>query len=238
MLRTVDAQQADGRDCQMHMVKLVAALGALTLSSLALADTHFECGTVACSAFGNQPITGIDNLVVDGDNFNVIFSNTQDTTFLFSSHTAAPGQPLTGVDAANALDAFYATQKGPIPQDDGPGILAQVGGVDVEVFNVVTAYQASSTPGIFNLNVTQPFLGGGYPGPTLVAPDVGDNSPSAGQGPVVTHAEGICFGACTVWTPIVAPEISLVSAPAELTLLLGCLAVLRGRRPCQRQRAA
>jgi hypothetical protein len=221
-------------DGQMHMVKLIAALGALTLSSLALADTHFECGTVACSAFGNQPITAIDNVVVDGDHFNVTFSNTQDTTFAFSSFAAASGQPLTGVDAANALDAFYATQKGPIPQDDGPGIFAKVGGVDEEVFNLVTAYHASSTPGIFNLDVTQPFLGGGYNGPTHVAPDVGDNSPAAGQGPVVTHAESVCFGTCTVWTRVAAPEISPVSAPSALTLLLGSLVVLRGRRPAQR----
>jgi hypothetical protein len=235
MLRTFDVQETDGRDVQMHKVKLIAALGALTLSSLALADTtHFECGAVACSAFGSQPITGIDNVVVDGDHFNVTFSNTQDTTFSFSSLASASGQHLTGVDAANALDAFYATQQGPIPQDDGPGIFAQVGGVDQEVFNLVTAYQASSTPGIFNLDVTQPFLGGGYNGPTLVAPDVGDNSPAAGQGPVVTHAQSICFGTCTVWTPIAAPEISLVSASSELTLLLGCLVVLRGRRPVQR----
>src|SRR5271156_4405475 len=142
MLRTFDAQQTDGRDCQMHMVKLCAALGALTLSSLALADTHFECGTIACSAFGNQPITGIDNVVVDGEYFNVAFSDTQNTPFVFSSTAAGSGQPLTGVDAANALDAFYATQLGPIPQDDGPGIFAQVGGVDEVVSNIVTALQA------------------------------------------------------------------------------------------------
>ncbi len=41
----------------MHMVKPIAAL---TLSSLALADTHFECRTVAYSAFGPQ--AGIINL--------------------------------------------------------------------------------------------------------------------------------------------------------------------------------
>ncbi len=32
-------------------------------------------------------------------------------------------------------------------------------------------------------------------------------------------------------SPVAAPEISPVSAASELTLLLGCLAVLRGRRP-------
>ena len=219
----------------MHIVKLLASIAALTLSSsLALADTHFECGTVACSAFGNLPITGIDNVLVGGDLFNVTFSNTQSTNFLFSSYASTAGHPLTGVDAANALDAFYSTQTGPSPQDDGPGIIAKVGGVDVTVFNIVTAYQATSTPGVFALDITQPFLGGGYTGPTLVAPDAGDSLPFAGQGPVVTHAQNICFGTCTVWTPVAAPEISPVSAPAGLTLLLGCLLVLRGRRPGQR----
>jgi hypothetical protein len=230
MLRTSTPNKT-GRDSQMHITKLLASIVALTLSSVALADTHFECGTVACSAFGNQLITGIDNVDVGGDYFNVAFSNTQSTTFLFSSFAAPSGQPLTGVDAANALDAFYATQKGPSFQDDGPGILAKVGGVETTVFNIVTAYQPTSTPGIFALDVTQPFLGGGYTGPTLVAPNAGDSLPFAGEGPVVTHAQSICFGTCTVWTPVSAPEISPVSAPAGLTLLLGSLLVLRGRRP-------
>jgi len=221
----------------MQMLKLLAALGAVALSSLALADTHFECGAVACSAFGNQPITAIDDLVVDGDHFNVSFSNTQDTTFLFSSFAAASGQPLTGVDAANALDAFYATQKGLFPQDDGPGIFAQIGGVDVTIFNIVTAYRAASTPGVVDIDITQPFLGGGHQGPILTAPDIGDGLPGPGAGVAVSHVGSgfLCssFAACTVWTPITAPEISPVSVPSELTLLLGSLLVLRGRRPGQ-----
>jgi len=207
----------------MHMVKLCAALGALTLSSLALADTHFECGTIACSAFGNQPITGIDNVVVDGEYFNVAFSDTQNTPFVFSSTAAGSGQPLTGVDAANALDAFYATQLGPIPQDDGPGIIAKIGGVDTTVFNIVTAYKTTSTPGLLDIDITEPFLGISLP---------------AGSGVSVEQVDKgfLCssFATCTVWTPVTAPEISPVSAPAGLTLLLGCLAVLRGRRSGQR----
>jgi hypothetical protein len=218
MLRTTD-----GRDGQMHMVKLIAAVGALTLSSLALADTHFECGTIACSAFGSGVITAIDDVVVGSEHFNVTFSNTQDTTFAFSSFPAASGQPLTGIDAGNALDAFYATQKGPIPQDDGPGILAQVGGVNEEVFNIVTAFASTSTPGVVNIDITEPFLGISLPAGTGVsAQQVSSGFPCSS------------FAACTVWTPIAAPEISLVSAPSELTFLLGCLVMLRGRRPGQR----
>jgi hypothetical protein len=210
-------------DYQMHMVKLSAALGALTLSSLAVAQTHFECGTVSCSAFGNQAITGIDNLVVDGKDFDLTFSNTQSTPFVFSSSAAGSGQPPTGVDAANALDAFYATQKGPIPQDDGPGIIAKIGGADVTVFNIVTASQATSTPGVVDIDITQPFLGISLPAGTGVMEEKVDSG-------------FVCssFATCAVWKPVTAPEISPVSAPAGLTLLLGCLAVLRGRRTAQR----
>jgi hypothetical protein len=212
----------------MHIVKLLASIAALTLSSsLALADTHFECGTVACSAFGNLPITGIDNVVVDGDHFNVTFSNTQDSTFAFSNYIAASGHPLTGVDAANALNAFYATQQGPIPQDDGPGIIAKVGGVDVEVLYIETAYQATGTPGIFNVDLTEPSLG--FPYQTVLEANQQNSEVIA-----VSGVGSRCLVTCTVWTPIAAPEISSVSAPAGLTLLLGSLLVLLGRRPAQR----
>jgi hypothetical protein len=207
-------------DYQMHKVKLFAALGALTLSSLAVAQTHFECGTVSCSVFGSQPITGIDNLVVDGKDFDLTFSTTQSAPFVFSSSAAGSGQPSTGVDAANALDAFYATQKG--PQDGEPGIYAKIGGAYVDVFNIVTAYKPTSIPGVDDVDVTEPFIGA---------------NPPAGSGIMVEQVSSgfLCaFATCTVWTPVTAPEISPVSAPAGLTLLLGCLAVLRGRRMAQR----
>jgi hypothetical protein len=188
----------------MHIVRLTAALGALSLSSLALADTHFECGTVACSAFGNQQVTGIDDLVVDGDHFNVTFSATQDTTFLFSPFAATSGEPSTGIDAANAIDAFYVTQQGPIPQDDGPAM------------PIITAYELTSTPGVVDLDIAHPFFG--LPGA----------APEAIYG---VSSSFLCGIQCTTWTRIAAPEISPVSASAGLTLLLGCLVVLRGRRP-------
>ena len=214
----------------MHIVRLSAALGALSLSGVALADTHFECGTVACSAFGSSVITAIDDVVVGGEHFNVTFSNLmQGTTFLFSSHASAPGQPLTGVDAANALDAFYATQHGPIPQDDGPGILALVDGVASNVFFIETAFKPSSTAGLFDIDITEPFLGFPYPGPVLTAPDAGDSQSGSAE-VVVAHANVACVGTCTVWTRVAAPEISPASASSGLTLLLGSLVVLRGRR--------
>ena len=207
----------------MHIVKLVAAIGALTVSSLAVAQTHFECGTVSCSAFGNLPITGIDNIVVDGQHFNLSFSTTENTPFAFATSGAGSGQPPNGIDAANALNAFYATQQGPLPQDDGPGIFAKVGGVDVDVFNIVTAYKPTSTPGIIDVDFTEPFLGISLP------PGTGVTAEAVGSGFLCSS-----FAACTVWTKVTAPEISPISAPAGVTLLLGCLAVLRGRRQGQR----
>jgi hypothetical protein len=206
----------------MQLFKLAATLGALTLSTLGVAQTTFECGSVACSAFGNQPITGIDDLVVGGDHFDVTFSTTQDSTFLFSSHAAAAGQPLTGVDAANALDAFYATQMGPNPQDDGPGIFARIGGVDVDVLNIVTASQTTGTRGVVNIDITEPFLGISVPGDVAAIP--------VGAGFLCSSG-----ATCTVWTPVAAPEISPASSTAALTLLLGSALVLRGGRPGRRR---
>jgi hypothetical protein len=202
----------------MNSFKILAALGALTLGSQAFAQTHFECGTVACSAFGSAPITAIDDVVVGGERFDVTFSNKQDTTFAFSQFPSTTGHPLTGIDAAYALDAFYATQKGPNPFDDGPGIYAQVNGVDTEVFDLVTAFGTTKTPGITNVDVTEPFLG-------IAAPNAQASKVSSGF---------LCssFATCTVWTrvPAAAPEMSHVSTPSALIMLLGFLAVLRGRR--------
>jgi hypothetical protein len=209
-----DTHQGDG----MNIVKIFAALGALTLGSQALAQTHFECGTVACSAFGTAPITAIDDVVVGGEHFDVTFSNRQDTTFAFSQFPSMTGHPLTGIDAAYALDSFYATQKGPNVFDDGPGIYAQVNGVDTEVLDLVTAFGTTKTPGIINVDITEPFLG-------IAAPNAQALQVSSGY---------LCSSGatCTVWTriPASAPEISPVARSSALTMLLGFLAVLRGRR--------
>jgi hypothetical protein len=202
----------------MNIVKLSAALGALVLSSAAVAQTHFEGGSVACSAFGSAPITAIDDVSVDGHLFDVTFSDTQSNTFAFSQYQSTPGHPLTGIDAANALDAFYATQKGPNQGDDGPGIFAQVNGVDTVVFNIVTAFGPTKTPGVTDIDITEPFLGFSYPGEAQA---------------VAVDSQFMCslLATCTVWTPVAAaPEISPVSTTSALTLLLGVLAVLRGRR--------
>jgi hypothetical protein len=122
------------------------------------------------------------------------------------------------MDAADALDAFYATQKGPNVYDDGPGIYAQVNGVDTEVYDLVTAFGTTKKPGITNIDMTQPFLG--LTNPNAQALQVSNSL--------------LCSSAatCTVWTrvPAAAPEMSLVSTSSSLIMLLGFIAVLRGRR--------
>jgi hypothetical protein len=208
----------------MHMVKVLAALGVLTLSNLALAQTHLECGNVACT--GNDPVeevaagtaTGINDIVVDGDAFNVTFTHTLPSLspFVFSNDAAAPGQPLTGVDAANALQSFLVTQLEPSPQLVAPGP------------SLITAFQENPTTGIISYDVANTFFNSVDVPFTPVSVAGGPGSPVS-----VTTLGG---GLATIWTPInaiAAPEISPASAPAGLTLLLGCLALLRGRRPGQ-----
>jgi hypothetical protein len=213
------------------MIKILVPLVALTVSNFALADTHFECGTVACSAFGSSVITAIDDVVVGGEHFKVTFSNLmQGTTFSFSSHAAGPGQPLTGVDAANALDAFYATQQGPIPQDDGPGIWRRLTGSLATSFFLKRHSSHPVRPGSSisispNPSWDSPFQARYSQLPMWVT---ACRVPEGG--PVVTHAGRVCFGTFTVWTRVAAPEISPASASSGLTLLLGSLVVLRGRR--------
>jgi hypothetical protein len=208
----------------------LAACATLFSGAAAASATTFMCGSAACSAFGTQPITAIDDLAVRGDYFDVTFSDaTPVTTFAFSTSAAAPGQPLTAADAANALDAFYATQMGPEPSADGPGIFALVNGVPTVVDNLITGDEAGPIRGTFNVIETEPFLG----------------FPIASQPPLktVTETTNPCFaGACTQWTPVAAPtaapEFSLSSLPVALTLLLGSLVVLRARFPSPHDRRA
>lgn len=215
------------------VTKVLVSLGALMLTSAALA-TNFECGRVACSAFGTKTITAIDDLAIDGDYFDVTFSNKPSSLLAFSYGTAGPGQPLTGVDAANALDQFYGTQGNPLdPGADGPGILADIDGRAGIVNNIVTAFGPFSTlPGTYLLDVTQPFLGIANP-PVKKAPFEGDSLNGVGASVIVTHWASPCGpGVCAVFAPIappVAPELFPAEAPAALTFLFGVVAVLRSR---------
>jgi hypothetical protein len=134
----------------------------------------------------------------------------------FSYYAAAPGQPLTGVDALNALNAFFWNQRPASILQDGTGIFVEVPGVGEElVFGLITAYQPSSNPpGLSTIDITEPFLGGIGPvgfdfpyQPVTQVPDLGD-----GVGDGVSHVGNafLCslFAACTVWTPVPAVPMS------------------------------
>jgi hypothetical protein len=206
------------------IIRFLAAFAAFTVSAQGYA-ANFVCGNVACSPFTtSQPITGIDDLSVRGGLFDVTFSNTlTPSPFLFSYSVSGSGQPLTGIDAANALDAFYSSQVGP-SGSAGPGIITGTG----FVLNYATAYQNSGIPGIIDVDLVEPFLGL----PSTPVQEATLDSTSSQVTVVQMSAGGLCSAsaACTIWTPVAAPEISLGSASTALLLLTGTLAVLRGRR--------
>jgi hypothetical protein len=196
--------------CQMHTYRILAALSALTLSSVALAQTAFLCGSVACPT--DQNFTGIYDLVVGGDHFDVTFANTnQPPPFQFSEYASTPGQPLTGVDAANALNEFFASIS--IAQD--PEILGPYGAY-------ITAI-GPTTGGLFGFDLTTPFIGEPY---QPVSQAVGS----------IQAVTGIPSqpSSNTIWVPIsapvAAPEIDGSSAVTALTLLCGGALVLTGSR--------
>jgi hypothetical protein len=204
-------------------------LGILLVSSMspAMAQTTFVCGNVACSPFATTGpgITGIDDLSVKGVLFDVAFKvDAISTPFAFSYRASSPGQQITGVDAGNALDAFYATQSNGNPGDEGP--LTNV---------LVTAYKVAAN-GQVEADFVNPFLGY-HEKPTTVAADAGDNQVGS-TSVVVGHGSSInwivnSYTTQTVWTavpPIKAPELEPSSLTGALTILFAGIAVYRGRR--------
>lgn len=128
-------------------VTLSVALGALLLSGAVRAQ-EFMCGSSACTtaqitgnAIFTSPISGIDNLVVDGSTYDMAFSNTMKSPFSLK----------TGLDAADVLGAFIGKQQGFF--DPGPGFgpvseyiqtTANIGGN----FDVVVAFWSVPTKGV------------------------------------------------------------------------------------------
>jgi hypothetical protein len=239
MLRTFDEQQIE-EGCQMHMGKLLVALGALSFSTLVNAQAYFECGTVACPGANpwnlalvydgttGSEITGINDLNVGGHLFDVSFtaSAPSSSPFMLSQTTAAAGQPLNGVNAGNAISAFYGALLPPyaggydIAGDPGPAFItafAPAGASSAKYFGATQLW-----------NVAETSVGGGAM-PTNV---FGNNGLSAGGQQIVdNNGDEIYY---TKWTPIAAPEMDPTSAASGLTLLLGGVLVLRGRRAGQR----
>jgi hypothetical protein len=230
----------EGGKMNKGFIACLAALGALSFSALVNAQTYsesqayFACGCVVLDPWAGGG-GGIDNLNVGGDLFDVTFTNTAPATspFVLSNSTAAPGQPLTGIDAANAIAAFYATLQPPyangypIAGDPGPAFVTAFGPSG----SLSSAYFGSTE--LFDTVDTSVGAGGSvavagqYPGTDSFLTASGQNVVTAGgSGPFYT-----------TWTPIAAlaaPEIDPVSAVSALTLLVGGIVVLRGRRPGQR----
>jgi hypothetical protein len=226
----------------MQMVKLLAALGALSFSALVNAQAYFECGSTACGSGvtpfdiaayyaghpGSPPevYTGINDLNVRGELFDVSFSTTAPTSspFVLSSSAAALGQPLTGVDAGNAIGAFYASLRPPYGGPAGYDITGDPGPAFITAFAPAGALSANYYGAMELWDVGETFVGAAYER-TLV---FGNNGFSANGGPGIISNNGneVFY---TSWTPIAAPEIDPVSGLSAMMLLFGGLAVLRGR---------
>jgi hypothetical protein len=218
-------------DFQMQTVKLFAALGALSFSALVNAQAYLECGAAACApninaVFFVGEVTGINDLRVGGDVFDVSFNSTAPTSspFVLSQTTAAAGHPLTGVDAGNAISAFYGALPPPyggydITGDPGPAFItgfAPAGSSSTNYFGATELWDVAETS-----------VGGGAV-PTKV---FGNNGFGANGQSILDNGGNEVF--YTKWTPIAAPEMDPSSATTALALLFGGLAVLRGRRPAR-----
>ncbi len=211
----------------MQWPRLSCALGALTLGGLVHASAYLECGSVACSGASNNPfnvaVTGVDDLNVGGRLYDVSFASTQPASspFVFSSNAAAPGQSLTGIDAGNAISAFYGALKPPYGDypfagDPGPAFItafAPSGAVSGKYFGATTLWDVAETS-----------VGGG-PVPAQVFGNNGFNA--SGQSIVDNNGDELYY---TKWTAVAAPEMDPNVLGSGLALLVGGMAILRGRR--------
>lgn len=222
------------------MTKFWMTIALMVVAGSANSQAYFECGSVACPT--NVPpwnieiatgltgdITGINDINVGGDLFDVTFTSTAPATspFVVSDSTAAAGQPLTGIDAATAIWDFFAVQEPPYAggydyaDDPGPDFItafAPAGALGSEYYGSTELF-----------DLVQTTVGGGFGNPVHVG-EVGNNSDgrtAAGNSVITSPDPGTYY---TVWTPIAAPEIDTNSTASGFALLLGGLAVLRGRR--------
>ena len=185
---------------------LGAALGLILAGSVSAQE--FMCGSAACTNLGgnaifNTLVTGIDNLVVDGKTYDMAFSTSMASPF--------STQGSSGVDAANAIESFFAKQTPFF--DDGPGMGISLNGqlsysTAFQTAQYLSPQNALSTvlaPVFWSVNVTPQVL--------------------QSQGPLQ------CLGTCTTWTQVTtasAPELDSGSAVGALTLLFGGIAVVAG----------
>lgn len=211
----------------MQLLGLSCAFGALAFAGLVHAGAYLECGSVACAGAGNNPfniaVTGVDDLSVAGQLYDVSFASAQPASspFVFSSHAAAPGRSLTGIDAGNALSAFY----GAIPPPyDGYPIAGDPGPAFITAFAPSGALRAAYFGATELWDVAQTSVGGG----ALHAQVFGNNGFSATDQPIVdNNGDEVYY---TKWTAIAAPEMDPNVVGSGFALLAGGIAILRGRR--------
>jgi hypothetical protein len=243
---------------EMPMVKFSAALGAIALSGVvhAQANTetqaYLECGGVACSASVNPwiiapagttasqlgipsytggIITGINDLNVGGDYFNVSFTNTAPASspFVLSSATGAPRQPLTGVDAGYAIEQVFGHLVEPVSEYGGDAVggldaafitaFAPAGSLSSQYFGAKELFDVAQT----SVGATTHYTAEAY---QLGSNTYWTNYSGSKEAPVA-YDTGIFY---TSWTPVAAPELNPNIAATSATLLLGMAAVMRGRR--------
>jgi len=217
------------------MMLAVAALGALASAGAqarqssggpnSQSQAYFVCGNGPCTdtygaAYGPTPI---DDIKLGGGYWDVTWSTTQPATspFVLSTTTAKPGQPLTGIDAANALDAFYDR----IPRPTGY-CCNDVGE------QAITAFGPGG-PGVYlgpNSLSYAADVASPYPGYGATAEYVGHLGNQIGWiGPGANSA-----GEYTIWTPVAAPthvpELDATGLGGAAAMLAFGIALLRGRR--------
>lgn len=220
----------------MRKIRIFTAIAALAFCGSALADPQWICGDSPCVTVApyNSPYTstgvatGLHDLVVDGSAFDVtFFTDTEISPFLYSTVPSVLGQPITGLDAGNALQTFVNTIDPDMTSNQLSGPFQR----DESQSWIVTA-TSPGRDGDLNLDLAQMFIGGTIPLTTVA-------TTFPGGGTVVqttsTSQQNECSRfICTQWTPISqvvgAPEISLSTAPAALMLLLGLFAIAKERR--------
>ncbi len=190
-------------------------------------------GAVACASHSQAPFggaTGINDIIVGGDLFDVTFTETAPVTspFVLSSTTATPGQPLTGIDAGSAIATFYGTLLPPygsyaIGGDQGPAFITAFGPAG-SLSSEFTPFGDQPVTELYDIIQTN--VGADYG--NNVAEAGNDDFREAGDGVSAVGQGGGPF--FTTWTPIAAPEVDSRFAGSGLTLLIGGLAMLQGRR--------
>jgi hypothetical protein len=237
----------------MHMAKLLVALGALTFAAgLASADAVTEYTSLASwdSAVSNvntykilAPPDVSDGVVIPTPPINpfngelgetigpATFKTPGNLGLIFNDgafgggvqYVAASPGAFEGTLPASVVANFDASA-------DVTGLAFTLGSISLGPNISISVNGSALAPVIVSSAFPTAFLGvTDTSGPiTSIAFTVSQSTPGGGHG-----AEMDVIGSYATASAVVAPEIDPTSAVSGLTLLLGGLAVLRGRRPGQ-----